>query len=82
MSLKPMAPGKNNPADRERYRRDMAAYYANPEQWGWVGSQGPKPDPGKCSTCKGPTYLEHGEHHHLGDGIPASAKCKVAPTKK
>ena len=80
MSLKPMPPENNNPAERERYRRDMAAYYADPGKWGWTS--GPKPEPGKCEKCKGNTYPEHGVLQHLGDGTPAGNKCKASPAPK
>ena len=79
MSLKPTSPQTDSPAERERYRKDMAAYYTTPEAWGWVGSHGPKPAPGKCEGCGQSTYPEHGKAKHLSDGSKAGKDC--APVK-
>ena len=34
MALKPRQPDKNNPADVERYKKDMESFENNPTAWG------------------------------------------------
>ena len=78
MSLKPGAPDAAIPNDRERYRLAMVAYYATPEIFGWVGSDGPKPVPEKSSDGR-ECYREHGALKYLDDGLPVVPVTPVAP---
>jgi hypothetical protein len=73
--LKPLQPQSTSPEERNRYRKDMVAFFADPRQWGWVESECAKPVPVPCEGCEKPTYPEHGKPMHLDDGSDAGAGC-------
>ena len=72
MSLKPMPPEPGVQGDAERYRKDMVAYYATPENWGWSDSEGVRPKPEKAPNGRD-AYRERGVLKYLDTGLPVQA---------
>ena len=70
--LKPAPPDVKNPADVERYRKDMAAFFKAPEKWGWQSGPKPQPENHGDQDC----YREHGVLKRLSDGKEVEAKQK------
>ena len=82
--LKPMAPQVGVEGDEERYRKDMVAFYANPEAWGWAGSHGPRPAPERTPDGRD-TYHSHGVLKYLETGDIVKTRrstAKVAETPR